>query len=92
MQDLQIANEQRLDALRDFLELPVALRVELGRTKLTARQILELQPNAIVKLRRAAGEAVDVVIDNRVLARGEITIVENAAAVRLNQICSAENQ
>jgi flagellar motor switch protein FliN len=88
--DLRAANEAEIESWRFFHDLPVPLAVELGRTRLTARAILALEADAIIQLSRSTGEGVDIVADNRRLARGEIIMIEDRTGVRVNEIITAE--
>ncbi len=87
---LRAENEAEIESWRYYFDLPVPLTVELGRTKLTARAILELEENSIIQLSRSTGEGVDVLAGARRLARGEIIMMEDRAGVRLNEIIVQE--
>lgn len=84
-------NEKILASWADFLDLPLLLSVELGRTKLTIREVLDLGPDSIIKLSRSTGEGVDIRADNRPLLRGEIVVIEDRAGVRISEILSDQN-
>ena len=83
---LAAANRATIESWQSVLNLPVALAVELGRTRLTARALLKLEANAIVQLSRSTGEGVDVLAGDQPLARGEIIMVEDRTGVRINEI------
>jgi flagellar motor switch protein FliN len=85
-EEIRIANEQRVEQWKDHLDLAVPLAIELGRTKLTASAILELEPHAIVQLSRSTGEGVDVLADAQRIARGEIVMIEDRTGIRINEI------
>lgn len=87
-----MTNEEIIESWKDFMDLPVELSVELGQTALKVRDILDLEPAAIIKLSRSTGEGVDVRADNRSLVRGEIIVIEDRAGVRINEIVAEENQ
>lgn len=80
------ANAATVEAWRDFLDLPVQLGVELGRTKLSVRAILELEVNSIIQLARSTGEGVDVLASRCLIGRGEIVMIEDRTGVRINEI------
>lgn len=82
----QRVNEALIATWRDFLDLPVPLAVELGRTKLKARAILELELNSIIQLSRSTGEGVDVLASHHPVARGEIVMIEDRTGVRINEV------
>jgi flagellar motor switch protein FliN/FliY len=84
------ANQDTMDEWSDHLNLMLPLSIELGRTKLTAKAILELEPHAIVQLARSTGEGVDVLADNQRIARGEIIMIEDRTGIRINEISEIE--
>lgn len=85
-------NEQIIESWGDFLDLPLPLSVELGRTHLPVREILDLGPSSIIKLSRSTGEGVDVRAGNEPLLRGEIVVIEDRTGVRVNEILIGENK
>ncbi|MFN7945209.1 MAG: FliM/FliN family flagellar motor switch protein [Blastocatellia bacterium] len=87
---LRAENEAEIESWRYYFNLPVPLTVELGRTKLTARAILELEENSIIQLSRSTGEGVDVLAGTKRIARGEIIMMEDRAGVRINEIIVQE--
>ena len=89
--DLRAANEANIEAWRDYLDLSVPLVIELGRTRLTVREILELEAHGIIQLSRSTGEGVDVNTDNRKLARGEIIMIEDRTGIRINEMIIKED-
>lgn len=82
--------EKTLELWNHFLDLSVPLSIELGRTHLKLREILDLEEDSIVRLSRSTGEGVDIRADDKSLFRGEIIIIENRAGVRVNQIITKE--
>lgn len=79
-------NNKTLASLADFLDLPLSLSVELGRTSLKIRDILDLAPESIIKLSRSTGEGVDIRADNISLLRGEIVVIEDRTGIRISEI------
>jgi flagellar motor switch protein FliN len=82
--------EAEIESWRFFHDLPVPLAIELGRTRLTARAILALEADSIIQLSRSTGEGVDLIADDRRLARGEIVMIEDRTGVRVNEIIVTE--
>ena len=77
-------NEQRnLDLLMD---IPLNVSVELGRTKKTIKEILELNSGSIVELDKLAGEPVDILVNNRLIAKGEVVVIDENFGVRISDI------
>ncbi len=73
----------------DFvLDVPLRLTVEIGAARMLVGDVLQLDKGSVVELDRAAGDPADVRVNGRVIARGEITVVEDRIAVRLIEICS----
>ncbi|MBN1308306.1 MAG: FliM/FliN family flagellar motor switch protein [Chitinispirillaceae bacterium] len=69
-----------------LLDVNVPINVQLGQTRMTIRKLLNLKKGGIVRLKRMAGEAVDVFISRRLMAKGEITVVDDRLSVRIVQI------
>ncbi len=83
-------NTAEIESWKNFLDLKVQIGVELGRTHMTARAILELEENAIIQLSRSTGEGVDLLVDDHRIARGEILMIEDRMGVRINEIIMQE--
>ncbi|MCX7727627.1 MAG: flagellar motor switch protein FliN [Chitinispirillaceae bacterium] len=69
-----------------LLDVNLPFEIQLGQTKMTIRELLNLKKGQVVRLNRMAGEAVDVFIGKRLMAKGEITVVDDRLAVRIVQI------
>ncbi|MHB1683411.1 MAG: flagellar motor switch phosphatase FliY [Bacilli bacterium] len=78
-------NEQNLDLL---LDIPLSVTVELGRAKRLIRDILNLAPGAILELDKLAGEPVDILVNNKLIARGEVVVIDENFGVRVTDILS----
>jgi len=78
-----------LDLLMD-IELPIV--IELGRSQMSLKRILELGPGAIVEMDRLAGEPVDILINGKVVARGEVVVVDENFGVRILSLVSPEER
>ncbi len=85
-------NEQIIASWANVLDLPLTLSVELGRTNMKLREILDLRESSVIKLPRSTGEGVDVRTGNMPLVRGEIVVIEDRVGVRVSEIVSGENQ
>jgi flagellar motor switch protein FliN/FliY len=83
---IHAANQATIGEWKSFLDLLVPLSIELGRTKLTAREILNLEETAVIQLMRSTGEGVDILSDNARLARGEILMIEDRTGIRINEV------
>jgi flagellar motor switch protein FliN/FliY len=76
-------------ALNDFdmiLDIPVQLTVELGRTKISIRNLLQLAHGSVVELEGLAGEPMDVLVNGTLIAQGEVVVVNDKFGIRLTDI------
>ena len=76
-----------LEALYD---VPVQLSVILGRTTMQLNNILKLGRGAVIELERYVGEPIDVYVNNKIVAKGEIVIVDNKIGVTLTEVISVD--
>lgn len=72
--------------LSALAEVPVELAVEIGRTRMTIGETLELAPGSIVTLDRLAGEPVDLLVNGRAIARGEVVVIGEEFGFRVTQV------
>ena len=77
--------QRRLDLL---LDVPLELSVELGRTRMTIQDLLGLGPGSVIELDKIAGEALDILVNYRLVARGEAVVVNDKFGVRITDIVS----
>jgi flagellar motor switch protein FliN len=75
-----------LDDLGRLSEVPVELAVEIGRTRMTVGQTLELRPGSIVVLNRMAGEPVDLLVNGTPIARGEVVVIDEEFGLRVTAV------
>ena len=71
-----------------LLDVPLQVTVELGRAQLPIRRVLELVPGSIVELDKLAGEPVDVLVNGKQIARGEVVVIDEEFGVRITEIAS----
>lgn len=73
----------------DFiLDIPLQVTVELGRTKMLVKDVLQLNQGAVVELTKLAGEPLDIFVNSKLVARGEAVVVNEKFGVRLVDIVS----
>lgn len=82
---LTTAESNNLDLL---LEIPLQVTVELGRTKRSIKEILEMSSGSIIELDKLAGEPVDILVNNRLIANGEVVVIDENFGVRITDILS----
>lgn len=83
-----LAHEADNDKMDLILEIPVSVTVEIGRTKMTIRNLLQLNQGGIVPLDRLAGDPLDVLVNGTLVAHGEVVVVNDKFGVRLTDIVS----
>jgi flagellar motor switch protein FliN/FliY len=76
-----------LDAVQD---VPVKVQAVLGRSRMPIGELLRLQTGMVVELDRRVGEPVDIFVNNRLIARGEVVMIDNSLGVTLTEIVQAE--
>lgn len=69
-------------------DIPLSITVELGRTEMEIRKILELGPGSVIQLEKLAGEPVDILANNKLIAKGEVVVIEENFGVRITDIIS----
>jgi flagellar motor switch protein FliN len=72
-----------------LLDVSMRVTVELGRTRMQLSQILELQHGSVVELDRLAGDPVDIFVNDCMIARGEVVIVDDKFGVRITEMISS---
>lgn len=73
-------------SMRSLHDVPMTLTVEVGRTSLPVRQVLELVPGSVLELDRAAGSPADLLVNGRLIARGEVVVIDEEFGVRITEI------
>jgi flagellar motor switch protein FliN/FliY len=76
-----------LEAVSD---IPVSISVVLGKTSMQVQQLLKLGRGAVVELDRKVGEPVDILVNGRLVARGEVVVVEDKIGVTMTEIIKAD--
>ena len=82
------ADGQRDVNLDVILDVPVTLSLEVGRTRLPIRSLLQLNQGSVVELERSAGEPLDVYVNGTLVAHGEVVVVNDKFGIRLVDVVS----
>lgn len=80
--------QQGMQNLDMLLDIPLKVTVELGRTKRSVKEILELSSGSIIELDKLAGEHVDILVNNKIVAKGEVVVIDENFGVRVTDIIS----
>ncbi len=81
-------NKSESNNLNMLLDIPLQVTVELGRTKRSVKEILEMSSGSIIELDKLAGEPVDILVNNRHIAKGEVVVIDENFGVRITDILS----
>lgn len=77
-----------VQSLDFILDVPLKLTVELGRSRMAVREILQLAQGSVVELTKFAGEPLEVLVNDKLIARGEVVVVNEKFGIRLTDIIS----
>ncbi|MCI0668645.1 MAG: flagellar motor switch protein FliN [Methylococcaceae bacterium] len=80
------ADDLNLDMI---LDVPVTISMEIGRTRINIRNLLQLNQGSVVELDRLAGEPMDVLVNGTLIAHGEVVVVNDKFGIRLTDVISA---
>ncbi|MGO3929412.1 flagellar motor switch protein FliN [Rhodopseudomonas pseudopalustris] len=76
--------------LEAVFDVPVQVSAVLGRSKMDVGELLKLGPGTVLELDRKVGEAIDIYVNNRLVARGEVVLVEDKLGVTMTEIINAD--
>ena len=82
------ANAPASRRLELLLDVPLELSVELGRTRMSIQELLALGPGSVIELDKVAGEPLDILVNDRLVARGEAVVVNDKFGIRITDIVS----
>lgn len=83
----QLNSEERA-RLDSILDIPVTISMEVGRSKINIRNLLQLNQGSVVELERVAGEPLDVLVNGTLIAHGEVVVVNDKFGIRLTDVIS----
>ncbi len=87
--ELQDSGEHRDPAnVERILDIPVTISVELGRTRMLINDLLQLGQGSVLELDKLAGEPMEIMVNDRLVARGEVVVVNEKFGVRLTDVVS----
>ncbi len=98
MEEFMVENQQgsgskKLELNMDsLLDIPVEISVEIGRTRMAIGELLSLSKGSIIELNRIAGEAVDIYVNERLLGKGDIVVVNERLGVRITEIVTPKER
>jgi len=89
-QELAAANQSDLEGrgIDLLLDIPLQVSVEVGRSKILVRELLQMQEGTLIELDKLAGEPLDLYVNDRLIARGEAVVVNDKFGLRLTDVVS----
>jgi len=90
--DRVVTFEHVITDLMPFIDTPFRLEIQLGQTRMTIRDLLDLEVGSIVELKKSAGEPMDVICKGRPLMRGEVTVLEDTLGLRIVEIVDSNRR
>lgn len=86
--DQQASTDEKIKKLDMILDIPLKVSVELGRTKLLVNDLLQLGQGSVIELSKLAGDPLEVLVNDKLVARGEVVVVNEKFGIRLTDIVS----
>lgn len=83
--------ESMINDVTAIYDIPVQISAVLGRSNMQVSQLLKLGRGAVVELDRKVGEAIDIYVNNRLVARGEVVVVEDKLGVTMTEIVKSDS-
>jgi flagellar motor switch protein FliN/FliY len=81
-------SKEEFSRLDSILDIPVTISMEVGRSKINIRNLLQLNQGSVVELDRVAGEPLDVLVNGTLIAHGEVVVVNDKFGIRLTDVIS----
>ena len=91
----ELKGEKKADTPKDIdflMDIPLEVTVELGRSRMLIKNLLQLGQGSVVELEKLAGEPMEILVNNKLVARGEVVVVNEKFGVRLTDIISPSDR
>jgi flagellar motor switch protein FliN len=80
--------EQQVRSLDLILDIPMQVTVELGRTRMPIKEVIQLSQGSVIELSKLAGEHLEVFVNSKLVAKGEVVVVNEKFGVRISEVLS----
>ncbi len=80
------------NSLKRILDIPLEIKVEMGRTKLLVNEIIQFGQGTVIELHKLAGEPLDMYVEGRLVARGELVVINENFGFRVTEIIKPEDR
>ena len=88
--NLKVVPEMKDESQSQYvLDIPLKVSVELGRTKILVQDLIKLHKGSVIELSKLAGEALEVLVNDKVVAKGEVIVVNEKFGIRLTDVVSS---
>lgn len=90
-ENLQETSEKNASTPKDIdflLDIPLDVTVEIGRTRMLIRDLLQLAQGSVIEIEKIAGEPMEVFVNNKLIARGEVVVINEKFGIRITDIIS----
>ena len=87
---LEDSGPRTANDLEAVFDVPVSVSAVLGRTKIEVGELMNMKPGTVLELDRRVGEAIDIYVNDRLVARGEVVLVEEKLGVTMTEIIKSE--
>jgi len=91
----QLGGSEKLEEIQNIgllLDVPLPVSIELGRTTMNIEDILNLGPGSVVELNRLVGEPVDLLVNSKMIARGEVVVVDENFGIRITDLIAPQER
>ena len=85
-QDDDTLNKLKVENLDFILDIPLKITIELGRTKMLIKELLQMKQGTVLELDKLAGEPLDILVNGKLIAKGEVVVINEKFGVRLTDI------
>lgn len=86
--DIKQREDDRSKGIDFLLDIPLTFKVELGRTKMLIKDLLQLGQGSVIELDKLAGEPMEILVNDRLIAKGEVVVVNEKFGIRVTDILS----
>jgi len=83
---------QQKENIGIIMDVPLEVTVELGRTRKKIKEILEFSPGSIIELDKLAGEPIDILVNGKFVAKGEVVVIDENFGIRITDIIGVEER
>ena len=84
--------EDQIRSMDLLLDIPLVVTVELGGTRMTIKEVLQLHQGSVIELTKLTGEPLEVLVNNKLIARGELVVVNEKFGIRITEILSPKER